>query len=54
MGIERVDTNRAAYLMDCMTLTFIASLVAFCCDIVFVNVSHTVVTRTYRCALGNT
>ena len=54
MGIERVDTNRAAYSMDCTTLTFIASLVAFCCDIVFVNVSHTVVTRTYCCALGNT
>ena len=53
MGIERLDTNRAAYSTDCTMLTFIASLVAFRCDITSVNVNRTVVTRTYRCALGN-
>ena len=54
MGIEGFDTNRAAYSTDCTTLTFIASLVAFRCDIIFVNVNRTVVTRTYCCALSNT
>ena len=51
---REIDTNEAAYLIDCTMPAFIASLVAFCWDVVSVNVSHSIKTRTYCCALGNT
>ena len=51
---REIDTNKAAYLIDCTMPAFIASLVAFRWDVVSVNVSHSIKTRTYCCALGNT